>query len=164
LAALCLIAASAVLAAAEAQEIGPRTAERSDDDGNEAATQEKQQPEKTKYFRERLAELRVGYASGAEKPLKFVGEPLITFENPVSQMWDGFLFVWTDRGRPAAAVKCYYHSLNKRWGRVRSLASERIEIASGTRSGLPRSRAVVCRAAGLVQARRRRPPPADADA
>lgn len=66
-----------------------------------------------------------------DRPFDFSAEPLITFENPVSQMWDGLMFVWTDRGRPAAAIKCYYHSLNKRWGRTFvSLSPERIVMSS----------------------------------
>ena len=90
-----------------------------------------QKEEKLAFFRERLQPLRLTAAAGPDKPLRFVPEPLITFENPVSQMWDGYMFVWTDRGRPVAALKCYYHSVNKRWGRTFvSLATERIEMSS----------------------------------
>lgn len=93
---------------------------------------DKQQNEKLEFFRERLAKLRLTTTAGPDKPFQFVAEPLLTFENPVSQVWDGYMFVWTDRGRPAAVMKCYYHSVNKRWGRTFvSLATERIELASG---------------------------------
>jgi hypothetical protein len=92
---------------------------------------DKQQNEKLDFFRKRLAKLQLTPSAGADKPFRFVAEPLLTFENPVSQLWDGYMFVWTDRGRPAAAVKCYYHSMNKRWGRTFvSLATERIELSS----------------------------------
>ena len=65
-----------------------------------------------------------------QQALTLAAEPLITFENPVSQMWDGMMFVWTDRGRPAAAVKSYYHSLNKRWGRTFvAISPERIAMS-----------------------------------
>ncbi len=92
----------------------------------------KQQHEKLAYFAERIAKLQVAPAGEADKPFPFVAEPLITFENPVSQMWDGFMFAWTDGGRPAAAVKCYYHSINKRWGRTFvSLSGGRIQMTAG---------------------------------
>jgi hypothetical protein len=91
---------------------------------------DKQQTTKAAYFRERLGALRLTRASDPQQTLTLVGDPVITFENPVSQMWDGMMFVWTDRGRPAAAVKSYYHSLNKRWGRTFvALSTERIEMS-----------------------------------
>lgn len=87
---------------------------------------------KLDFFRQPLAKLKLAAVTGPDKPFQLVPEPLITFENPVSQVWDGLMFVWTDRGRPVAAMKCYYHSLNKRWGRTFvSLATERIELAGG---------------------------------
>jgi hypothetical protein len=87
------------------------------------------QSQKTAFFRERLAALHVATAARPQQALTLVGDPLLTFENPVSQMWDGMMFVWTDGGRPAAAVKSYYHSLNKRWGRTFvALSTERIEM------------------------------------
>jgi hypothetical protein len=96
--------------------------------------QDTQQSKKVAYFRERLATLVVARAAEPQQPLSLVGEPLITFENPISQMWDGMMFVWTDRGRPAAAVKCYYHSLNRRWARTFvALSTERIEMSEQAR-------------------------------
>lgn len=89
------------------------------------------QNKKVAYFREKLTTLRLTPAAEPQRTLTMAGDPLITFENPVSQMWDGMMFVWTDRGRPAAAVKCYYHSLNKRWGRTFvALSTERIEMSN----------------------------------
>jgi hypothetical protein len=133
---LALIAAGAGTQSLLAQENPPRlpgqvspSAPKSSDS---QAPADKQKEEKLAYFRERLEPLRIANAASPDKPLRFVPEPLNTFENPVSQMWDGYAFVWTDRGRPAAALKCYYHSLNKRWGRTFvSLATEQIELASG---------------------------------
>lgn len=93
---------------------------------------DKQKAEKLAFFRQRIARLRVAAVDRRDKPFELAAEPLITFENPVSQTWDGYMFVWTDRGRPAAAMKCYYHSINKRWGRTFvSLSPERIELDSG---------------------------------
>lgn len=91
---------------------------------------DKQKQEKLDFFLQRLTPLRLTAASSPDTPFRFVAEPLMTFENPVSQMWDGFMFVWADDGRPVAAMKCYYHSINKRWGRTFvSLATEPIELA-----------------------------------
>ncbi len=118
-----------------AQEIKPRTV-------GQIAPSSPEPPdskEKLAFFRERLEPLRLAVAASPDKPLELVPDPLITFENPVSQMWDGYMFVWTARGRPAAALKCYYHSVNKRWGRTFvSLATERIEMAAdGTKLWRP---------------------------
>jgi len=120
---LMLITVGAAIPSLQAQENQPRPL-------NQAAP-DKQKEEKLAYFRERLETLRLAAVGSPNKPFRFVADPVITFENPVSQMWDGYAFVWTDRGRPAAALKCYYHSLNKRWGRTFvSLATERIELVS----------------------------------
>ncbi len=101
-------------------------------DSSPPAPGDKDKEAKLDFFRRPLADLRLAAAADADKPFQFVPEPLTTFENPISQMWDGYMFVWTDRGRPAAAIKCYYHSLNKRWGRTFvSLSPERIEAVSG---------------------------------
>ena len=131
-----LIVAGAATLSLQAQENQPRplnqaapTAQVSPDSQEPV---DKQKEEKLAFFRERLEPLRLAAVASPERPYRLVAEPLITFENPVSQMWDGYAFVWTDRGRPAAALKCYYHSLNKRWGRTFvSLATEKIELASG---------------------------------
>lgn len=97
-----------------------------------AAASDKDNQAKLEYFRRPLKGLRLAAASAPDVPFEFEPQPLTTFENPISQMLDGYMFVWTDRGRPAAAIKCYYHSLNKRWGRTFvSLSPERIELKSG---------------------------------
>jgi hypothetical protein len=119
---LALVAASAATPCATAQE-PPATAQ---------SPAEREKTKRLDFFRQRLATLKVAAVDRREQPFEFAAEPLIAFENPVSQMWDGLMFVWTDRGRPAAAVKCYYHSINKRWGRTFvSLSPERIEVVSG---------------------------------
>jgi hypothetical protein len=88
--------------------------------------------EKLDYYRAKLETLRLAPAEDRSEAFAFHPEPLTTFENPVSQVWDGYTFVWTDRGRPAAALKCYYHSINKRWGRTFvSLSTELIELQTG---------------------------------
>jgi hypothetical protein len=117
-----------VATAIRAQETQPTEAARA------AATAEPakdaQQSNKLAYFRERLSALVLARTSEPQQALQLVDEPLIAFENPVSQMWDGMMFVWTDRGRPAAAVKSYYHSLNKRWGRTFvALSTNQIEMS-----------------------------------
>ena len=103
--------------------------------GQEPSSARLSDEEKTRrldFFRERIVKLEIAAAARRDKPFKLTAEPLITFENPVSQMWDGLMFVWTDGGRPAVAMKCYYHSINKRWGRTFvSLLPERIEMTSG---------------------------------
>ena len=48
------------------------------------ATPDKQKEEKLAFFRERLETLRLVTVASPDKPFRFIGEPLITFENPVS--------------------------------------------------------------------------------
>ena len=86
-----------------------------------------QQREKLEYFRERIATVRLTVADRPDEPCQFVAEPLAKFDNPISQIWDGFMFLWTDRGRPVAVVKSYHNTPNKTWGRTFvSLAPQQI--------------------------------------
>ncbi|MBC7816000.1 MAG: hypothetical protein IAG10_03775 [Planctomycetaceae bacterium] len=40
------------------------------------------------------------------------------WDNPITQNGDGMMFLWTDRGRPAAVMNQYYHMPSQTWGRV----------------------------------------------
>lgn len=88
-----------------------------------------QERQKLEYFRDRVGAVRLTVLDRPDEPCQFVAEPLAKFDNPISQIWDGFMFLWTDRGRPAAVVKSYYNSPNKTWGRTFvSLSPQRIEM------------------------------------
>jgi hypothetical protein len=88
--------------------------------------------EKLAYFRERIAACRLAVADRSNEPCQFVAEPLIKFDNPISFIEDGFMFLWTDRGRPAAVVKSYHNLPNKTWGRTFvSIATRPIEMQVG---------------------------------
>src|SRR5262249_55194566 len=73
--------------------------------------------EKLAFFGERLkaAPLTVGEQAA---PGQFVPEPLIQFENPISSIEDGFMFLWTDGVRPLAVVKSYHNIPSRSWGRT----------------------------------------------
>ena len=62
--------------------------------------------------------MRLTVADRPDEPCKYVAEPLAKFDNPISQIEDGFMFLWTDRGRPVAVVKSYHNLPNKTWGRT----------------------------------------------
>jgi hypothetical protein len=84
------------------------------------------------YFRERIAACRLAVANRPTELCQFVAEPLIKFDNPISFIEDGFMFLWTDRGRPAAVVKSYHNLPNKSWGRTFvSIATRPIELQAG---------------------------------
>ena len=88
--------------------------------------------EKLAYFRERIAACRLTVADRSSELCQFVAEPLIKFDNPISFIEDGFMFLWTDRGRPAAVVKSYHNLPNKTWGRTFvSIATRPIEMQVG---------------------------------
>jgi hypothetical protein len=90
------------------------------------------QKERLDFFVPRLRELRMHYPSEPTRPVTFVEGPLFRFENPISFISDGFMFVWTDHGRPVVAMKCYYNGSAKSWGRTFvSLAERQIVLESG---------------------------------
>lgn len=66
-------------------------------------------PGSVDFARQRLAADELIVADSSRRRCEFVAEPLMTFENPASQILDGLLFAWTDRGRPVALVKSYYN-------------------------------------------------------
>lgn len=113
--------------------------------------------EKLRFFRERLQTTKLVLASQPDRALKLVAEPLSRFDNPVSGIADGFTFLWTDGGRPAALLKSYYNAPRGSWGRTYiSLASEPLELVSveGVKTWAPAKAGI--RWASLANA----PPPA----
>lgn len=97
-----------------------------------AATEEPKESQssaKLEFFQRELSRLVLTPADDPHGPCEFVRSPLIKFENPISQILDGFMFVWTDRGRPVAVVKSYNNVPNKSWGRTFvSIASEPLRM------------------------------------
>jgi hypothetical protein len=90
------------------------------------------EPQKLAYFRDRLGAVRLTVADRPDDPCQFVADPLIKFDNPISHIEDGLMFLWTDRGRPAATVKSYHNTPNKSWGRTFvSLATRPLEMREG---------------------------------
>ena len=85
------------------------------------------QREKLEFFRDRIGGVRLTVADRPAEPCQYVAEPLAKFDNPISHIEDGFMFLWTDRGRPVACVKSYHNLPNKTWGRTFvSLATQQI--------------------------------------
>lgn len=94
-----------------------------------------QQQEKLAFFHQRIAGARVTLAGHPDEPCRLLDAPLIQFENSISHIHDGFLFLWTHRGRPAALVKSYYNAPNRTWGRTYlSLATEPLTLREGERT------------------------------
>ncbi|HEY2251280.1 MAG TPA: hypothetical protein VGH74_09475 [Planctomycetaceae bacterium] len=91
--------------------------------------------ERLDFFVPRLKELRLHDSGEPLRPFALVETPLFSFDNPVSFISDGFMFVWTDRGRPAVAMKSYYNGPQKSWGRTFVSLSERsIVLESGDKT------------------------------
>ena len=94
-----------------------------------------QEREKLEFFKGRVGGVRLIVTDRPDEPCKFVAEPLTKFDNPISQIWDGYMFLWTDRGRPIAVVKSYHNAPNKTWGRTFvSLAPQPIVMKQGDES------------------------------
>ena len=55
--------------------------------------------EKVAFYCNRLREQRLFAADRPSKPCEFVATPLMRFDNPVSRIGDGMIFIWTDGGR-----------------------------------------------------------------
>ena len=104
----------------------------------------RRQKEKLKFFRERMREQRLMFPDQPERPFHLVKEPLFRFNNPVSRIADGFVFLWTDRGRPVAILKSYYNTPRETRGRTFvSLATRPIEMRIGKRqTWVPRKAAL----------------------
>lgn len=98
----------------------------------EAATQ---RLAKLDFFRERMRDLDVREPGDTPRFFTLVERPLLQYDNPVSGIADGFVFIWTDGGRPAALMKSYYNSRRESWGRTYlSLATKPIEMRQQGRS------------------------------
>lgn len=90
------------------------------------------QKERIEFFTSRLKGLRISRLDEPTRPISLIETPLYSFNNPVSFISDGFMFLWTDRGRPAAAMKSYYNGPSRSWGRtVVTLAQQAIVLESG---------------------------------
>lgn len=85
--------------------------------------------EKVEFYCNRLREQQLFVGDRKGKPCEFVASPLMRFDNPVSKIGDGMIFIWTDAGRPVAAMKSYYNMPNNTWGRTFvSLATRPLEL------------------------------------
>jgi hypothetical protein len=85
--------------------------------------------EKINFYRQRLQDHRLFTADRPDRPCHLVETPLMRFDNPVSRIGDGMLFLWTDNVRPVAALKSYYNLPNGTWGRTFvSLATQPLEL------------------------------------
>jgi hypothetical protein len=90
------------------------------------------QKERVEFFTSRLKDLRIRRLDELPRPISFIETPLYRFNNPTTRISDGFMFLWTDRGRPAAAMKSYYNWPPRTWGRtVVTLAQQAIVLESG---------------------------------
>lgn len=94
-----------------------------------ADTNVTEKKEKLDFYRNRLREHRLFVEDRRDKPCKFVEAPLMRFDNPVSRVGDGLIFIWTDAGRPVAAMKSYYNMPPNTWGQTFvSLATRPMEL------------------------------------
>lgn len=115
--ALLLLAGSHEIAGL-AQEQTRESAADKTDSGSDAAG-------KIDFYRRRLQDHRLFTSSRPDQPCQLVDAPLMRFDNPVSRIGDGMMFLWTDGGRPVAALKSYDNLPNGTCGRTFvSLATE----------------------------------------
>jgi hypothetical protein len=85
---------------------------------------------KLAFFRDNIGLLQVTVADLPDEPCAMAAKPLIKFDNPISQILDGYMFLWTDRGRPVAVVKSYNNASIKSWGRTFvSIAPQRLTMS-----------------------------------
>jgi hypothetical protein len=85
--------------------------------------------QKLQFFKEQFAKCRLTVLDRPNEPCELVAEPLLKFDNPISHIHDGFMFAWTDRGRPVAVAKSYRNVPQKSWGRTFvSIAPGKLEL------------------------------------
>ena len=106
---------------------------------SEASSAKRLQKKKLEFFQDQMRDHRLVFADQPNQPFHFVEKPLTRFDNPVSRIADGFMFLWTDRGRPVAVVKSYYNTPRETWGRTFvSLATRPIEMQiAGKKTWVP---------------------------
>lgn len=131
IAAVLLCLASPVIAAEDTPEKSAAKKPKPAPAAAEKTAPDPDQKERLDFFVPRLRALHVYDPAEPKRLVSFVETPLFRFENPVSFISDGFMFVWTDGGRPVVAMKSYYNHPSKSWGRtVVSLAERTIVMES----------------------------------
>jgi hypothetical protein len=124
---LASVLCAAALAADEAQRVTDGLSQQSP--ASTADTTVTDKKEKIDFYRDRLREHRLFVDDRRDKPCEMVEAPLMRFDNPVSRIGDGLIFIWTDAGRPVAAMKSYYNMPPNTWGRTFvSLATRPMEL------------------------------------
>ena len=127
-----LLVAASIAGGAVAQEA--RTKAPPEERAPEQKQSDQKQPDprerqKLEFFRDRIGGCRMTLADHPDAPCQYIAEPVAKFDNPISRIEDGFMFLWTDRGRPVACVKSYHNVPNKTWGRTYvSLATEPLVV------------------------------------
>ena len=91
--------------------------------------------EKLDYYRKLHREYRLFVDGRSDKACEFHEDPLVRWDNPISQNADGMMFLWTDRGRPVVVTNGFYNFPTQIWGRVFvSLTDRPIEMRHGDQS------------------------------
>jgi hypothetical protein len=74
-------------------------------ENDEAATEKAEQAQRLEFMKESLKEYV--FTTDGGKPMDLQAEPLLRWNNPVSGVRDGTIFIWTALGRPQAAVQVF---------------------------------------------------------
>ena len=91
--------------------------------------------EKLDYYRKLHREYRLFVDGRGDKACEFHEDPLVRWDNPISQNADGMMFLWTDRGRPVVVTNGFFNFPTQIWGRVFvSLTDRPIEMRHGDQS------------------------------
>ena len=87
---------------------------------------------KLDFYRKRHREYRLFVEGRGDKACEFHEDPLVRWDNPISQNADGMMFLWTDRGRPVVVTNGFFNFPTQIWGRVFvSLTDRPIEMRQG---------------------------------
>lgn len=88
--------------------------------------------EKLDFYRKLHREYRLFVDDRRDMPCEFHEDPLVRWDNPISQNADGMMFLWTDRGRPVVVTNGFFNFPTQIWGRVFvSLTNRPIEMRHG---------------------------------
>lgn len=81
------------------------------------------------FMLERLGEMKIHRPRQPDEPYTLKETPLLRWNNPVSGVIDGGVFVWTDGERPVAIEKVHINTRTRGWGEaMQSLAAHPIEM------------------------------------
>jgi hypothetical protein len=89
----------------------------------DSAKDKEEKAARMEYMKQAAKSYEIALASDAAKKLALIEEPLLRFDDQVTGVLDGTLFVWTLDGRPAATASVWIRKIGQEFHEFQSLAA-----------------------------------------